>query len=485
MRLVQLCEGIVSVPESSGRIPIEGITADSRQAAPGCLFAAVPGFKQDGRLFIDDAVRRGASAVLADEGTDGLSVPVLISANVRRTLALLAGRFFGNPSDSMLIAGVTGTNGKTTVAFLIESILRHAGFETGLLGTISYRWKSHEETAGRTTPESVDIQRMMRGMADAGVCAVSMEVSSHALALERVAGVRFKAAVFTNLTRDHLDFHGTLEAYGKAKSLLFGMLDPEGVAVINADDPAAEVMLAASTGRKTTYGMTAGNPGTRIHDIHMDGNLTRFSLSQDGKILPFATPLWGRFNVANAAAAAIAGLELGLDGESVRRGILGMERVPGRMEGFLSRSGIRVVVDYAHTPDALANALDAARGFTKGRLLTVFGCGGDRDRGKRPEMGRIASIKSDRAVVTSDNPRGEDPRRIIDDILVGVPDIRNVIVLPDREEAVRAAIRGAKPGDTVLLAGKGHEDYQEVNGIRQPFNDRAIAESVLNELGDI
>ena len=485
MRLAQLCEGIVSIPESSGRIPIEGITADSRQATPACLFAAVPGFKQDGRLFIDDAVRRGASAILAEGGTDGRSVPVLTSANVRRTLALLAGRFFGNPSDSMLVAGVTGTNGKTTVAFLIESILKNAGFETGLLGTISYRWKSHEEPAGRTTPESVDIQRMMRGMADAGVCAVSMEVSSHALALERVAGVRFKAAVFTNLTRDHLDFHETLETYGKAKSLLFGMLDQDGLAVINVDDPAAEVMLAASAGRKTTYGMTAGNPDYFIFDIHMDGNLTRFSLSHKEKILPFAAPLWGRFNVANAAAAAVAGLELGLDGESVRRGILDMERVPGRMEGFFSKSGIRVVVDYAHTPDALANVLDAVRGFTKGRLVTVFGCGGDRDPGKRPEMGRIASSKSDRTVVTSDNPRGEDPQRIIDDILVGVPDTRNVIVIPDREEAIRAALGEAKPGDTVLLAGKGHEDYQEANGVRQPFSDRAIAESVLNELGDI
>jgi len=485
MRLAQLCEGIVSIPESSGRIPIEGITADSRQATPACLFAAVPGFKQDGRLFIDDAVRRGASAILADVGTDGLSVPVLTSANVRRTLALLAGRFFGNPSDSMLVAGVTGTNGKTTVAFLIESILKNAGFETGLLGTIFNRWKSHEEPAGRTTPESVDIQRMMRGMADAGVCAVSMEVSSHALALERVAGVRFKAAVFTNLTRDHLDFHETLETYGKAKSLLFGMLDQDGIAVINVDDPAAEVMLAASAGRKTTYGMTAGNPDYLIFDIHMDGNLTRFSLSHKKRILPFAVPLWGRFNVANAAAAAVAGLELGLDGESVRRGILDMERVPGRMEGFFSKSGIRVVVDYAHTPDALANVLDAVRGFTKGRLVTVFGCGGDRDPGKRPEMGRIASSKSDRTVVTSDNPRGEDPQRIIDDILVGVPDTRNVIVIPDREEAIRAALGEAKPGDTVLLAGKGHEDYQEANGVRQPFIDRAIAESILNELGDI
>jgi UDP-N-acetylmuramoyl-L-alanyl-D-glutamate--2,6-diaminopimelate ligase len=485
MRLDRLCAGIVSVPVCCGGIRIGEITADSRRVVPGGLFAAVPGFKQDGRLFIDDAVRRGAAAVLTATETVGIPVPVLVCADVRRTLALLAGRFFGDPSGSLLVAGVTGTNGKTTVAFLLESILQEAGFETGLLGTISYRWKSHEEPAGRTTPESVDIQRMMREMADSGACAVSMEVSSHALALDRVAGIRFKAAVFTNLTRDHLDFHGTLEAYGKAKSLLFGMLEPDGIAVINADDPAAEVMLAASTGRKTTYGMKAGNPDYRILDAGMEGRLTRFSLSRGGRILPFATPLWGRFNVANAAAAAVAGLELGFDGESVRRGILGMERVPGRMEGFFSKSGIRVLVDYAHTPDALANVIDAARGFTKGRLMTVFGCGGDRDRGKRPEMGRIASLGSDHAFVTSDNPRGENPRRIIDDVLAGVPEGRTVDVLPDRGEAIRAALREARPGDTVLLAGKGHEDYQEEDGVRKPFNDRAIAESVLRELGDI
>ena len=485
MLLADLCAGIVPVPESGGRIPIQNITADSRQASPGCLFAAVPGFNQDGRRFIGEAVSRGASAVLAGDGTDGGPVPVVTAGNVRLALALLAKRFFGDPSDSMLMAGVTGTNGKTTVAFLLESIFREAGFKTGLLGTIAYRWLSHEEPAARTTPESIDIQRMLRRMADAGVCAVSMEVSSHALALDRVAGIRFRTAVFTNLTRDHLDFHGTPGEYGRAKSLLFGMLDPRGTAVVNADDPAADVMLAAAKGRSATYGVTAANPDYRIVDIRMEAEGTRFGLLHGGKILPFLTPLWGRFNAINAAAAAVAGLELGFDRESVHRGISAMERVPGRMEGFLSRSGIRVVVDYAHTPDALANVLDAVRGFTKGRVLTVFGCGGDRDRGKRPEMGKLASSRSDRAFVTSDNPRSEDPRRIIDDILAGIEDLSAVTVITDRADAIRAALKEAGTGDTVLLAGKGHETYQETGGVRQPFEDRAVAEACLKERGDL
>jgi UDP-N-acetylmuramoyl-L-alanyl-D-glutamate--2,6-diaminopimelate ligase len=485
MRLAELAAGIVPFPESAGRIPIADITADSRRAAPGCLFAAVPGFRQDGRRFIGEALSRGASAVITEDEVDGIAVPVLTVPNVRRSLSLLAKRFFGNPSDSMLVAGVTGTNGKTTVAFLLESVLKHAGFETGLLGTIAYRWKSYEEPAGRTTPDSVDVHRMLRGMADAGVCAVSMEVSSHALALERVAGIRFRSAVFTNLTRDHLDFHGTLQEYGRVKSLLFGMLDSGGTAVVNADDPAAGVMLAAAAGKTATYGITAANPDYRIEDIRTEAGLTRFSLSRGGKSFPFVTPLWGRFNTANTAAAAVAGLELGLDPESVRRGIAAMERVPGRMEGFTSKSGIRVVVDYAHTPDALENVLAAVREFTPGRILTVFGCGGDRDRGKRPQMGRIASSRSDLTFATSDNPRSEDPMAILRDILDGVGDKARVKVLADRAEAIRAALAAAEPGDTVLLAGKGHETYQETGGVRQPFDDRAAAEAFFMEHGDL
>jgi UDP-N-acetylmuramoyl-L-alanyl-D-glutamate--2,6-diaminopimelate ligase len=322
-------------------------------------------------------------------------------------------------------------------------------------------------------------------MRSAGVCAVAMEVSSHALALDRTAGIGFKAAVFTNLTRDHLDFHKTLEAYGEAKARLFGQLRPDGIAVVNADDPASDRITASMNGRKVSVGFESPGADYRILDTTLDGPHTRFLLDHRGVKTVWKSPLWGRFNAFNAAAAAVTGLELGLDPEAVRQGVLRMERVPGRMEGFVSKKGVRVVVDYAHTPDALENVLAALRGFTRGRVIAVFGCGGDRDRGKRPEMGRIAASRSDRVFVTSDNPRTEDPDAILTDILAGIRDPSNVSSLPDREEAIRSALDDAASGDTVLLAGKGHEEYQEILGIRRPFNDRRTAEAHLKDRGDL
>jgi UDP-N-acetylmuramoyl-L-alanyl-D-glutamate--2,6-diaminopimelate ligase len=485
MNLADLCKGIVAVPESANRIEVKDLAYDSRQVNQGCLFIAIPGFQRDGRQFIDEAIRRGASAVASEGEIGEKSVPVLQTENARKTMALLAKRFFGDPSDQMLVAGITGTNGKTTVCYLLESILKHAGFKTGLLGTVSYRWNSHEESASRTTPESIDVQHMMRKMADAGVCAVAMEMSSHALALDRVAGIQLQAALFTNLTRDHLDFHGNLESYGKAKTLLFGMLRSDGVAVVNADDPASKTMLAAAVGRRATVGLLSRDADYRIQDVRLEEGRTQFSLMHQKETIPFSTTLWGKFNVYNAALASVAGLELRLDSMSVREGVRRMEKVPGRMEGFLSKRGIRVVVDYAHTPDALENVISAVREFTKGRVLTVFGCGGDRDRGKRPKMGRIASKLSDRVVVTSDNPRSENPEAIIAEVLAGIRNSQNVMSVVDRQEAVRAALERAESGDTVLLAGKGHEDYQEIGGVRHPFNDRKIAEAFLKERGEL
>jgi UDP-N-acetylmuramoyl-L-alanyl-D-glutamate--2,6-diaminopimelate ligase len=483
--LAELCRGLVPVAEPAGSAAVTDLVYDSRRAGPGALFAAVSGFQRDGRKFIEDAVRRGAAAVLAEGPVEGCPVPVLRVESVRRAMALLAARFFGDPAASMMVAGVTGTNGKTTVTYLLESVFRSAGFETGVVGTIAYRWKGHEEPAPRTTPESIDLQRMLSAMRTEGVCAVAMEVSSHALALDRALGIGFKAAVFTNLTRDHLDFHGTLGAYGEAKARLFAALRPDGVAVVNADDPASARMAAAAAGRTVSVGFDATSPDYRILDARIEGPATHFRLEHAGEATDWSTPLWGRFNAFNAAAAAVTALELGIEPAAVREGILKMERVPGRMEGFVSKRGVRVVVDYAHTPDALQNVLSALRGFTAGRVIAVFGCGGDRDRGKRPEMGRIAAERSDRAFVTSDNPRTEDPDAILTDILAGVPDPSRMTSLPDREEAIRAALDDAAPGDTVLLAGKGHEEYQEILGIRRPFNDRRTAEAHLKERGDL
>ncbi len=485
MTLAELCRGLAPFPEPAGSVGISDVVYDSRQVSPGALFAAVTGFQRDGRKYIDDAVRRGAAAVLAEGAVDGCPVPVIRCDSVRRTLAQLAARFFGDPSRSLMVAGVTGTNGKTTISFLLESVFRVAGFEPGLIGTIAYRWKGHEEAAPRTTPESADLQRMLRDMKSAGVCAVAMEVSSHALSLDRALGIEFQAAVFTNLTRDHLDFHGTLEAYGEAKARLFSQLRPDGVAIVNADDPASDRVTASWKGRKASVGFDAPAAEYRILDVRLDGPVTRFVLDRAGLRTEWGTALWGRFNAFNAAAAAVTGLELGLETGAVAEGILRMMRVPGRMEGFVTKKGVRVVVDYAHTPDALDNVLAALRGFTAGRVITVFGCGGDRDRGKRPEMGGIAALRCDRVFVTSDNPRTEDPDAILTDILAGIDDASNVTSVPDREEAIRSALDDAASGDTVLIAGKGHEDYQEILGIRRPFNDRRTAEAHLQERGDL
>jgi UDP-N-acetylmuramoyl-L-alanyl-D-glutamate--2,6-diaminopimelate ligase len=483
--LAELCRGLVPFPEPAGSTRISDLVFDSRKAAPGALFAAVAGTQRDGRKYVEDAVRRGAAAVLAEGPIEGCPVPVLFTDSVRRTLSRLAARFFGDPSSSLMVAGVTGTNGKTTITYLLESVFLAAGFEPGVIGTISYRWKGHEETAGRTTPESVDLQRMLRDMRSAGTCAVAMEVSSHALALDRALEIGFQAAVFTNLTHDHLDFHGTLEAYGEAKSRLFGQLRPDGVAIVNADDPASDRVTARWKGRKASVGFDAPAADYRILDVRLDGPHTRFILDRAGRKTEWHTALWGRFNAFNAAIAAVTGLELGLEFGAVREGILRMARVPGRMEGFVSKRGVRVVVDYAHTPDALDNVLAALRGFTAGRVIAVFGCGGDRDRAKRPEMGRIAASGSDRVFVTSDNPRTEDPDAILTDILAGIADPSNVTAVPDREEAIRSALDAAAAGDTVLLAGKGHEEVQEILGIRRPFNDRRTAEAHLKERGDL
>jgi UDP-N-acetylmuramoyl-L-alanyl-D-glutamate--2,6-diaminopimelate ligase len=484
MRLSELCRGIAVMEGPIPEIDITDVAFDSRKAGPGCLFVAISGFKADGRRFVEDAVKRGAAAVAAETDCPGLTVPVLRVGDSRHGLAMLARRFFGDPSARMLTVGITGTNGKTTVSYLVESVLKTAGFETGLLGTIAYRWKGHAEQAGRTTPESLDLQRLLAAMAEDGVCALVMEVSSHSLALDRVAGMTFQAAVFTNLTRDHLDFHGDFEHYAEAKAGLFRRVRPGGAAVANADDPAAGRMLSGTTGRPVFFGLESPAADYRIEALAMQDGFTRFDLVHAGRRHPVKTPLWGRYNAFNAAAAAVCGLELGIDAGDVLRGIETADRVPGRMEGLASRSGIRIVVDYAHTPDALENVLVAVRGFTAGRVVTVFGCGGDRDRGKRPQMGRIAAALSDRVIVTSDNPRTEDPDAILTDVLAGAPDDGKTAAIPDREEAIRAAIDEAVPGDTVLIAGKGHEEYQEILGVRHPFNDRKAAEAALADRGD-
>jgi UDP-N-acetylmuramoyl-L-alanyl-D-glutamate--2,6-diaminopimelate ligase len=478
MTLGDLCEGILEIPGEGGALPVGGIAYDSREVRPGDVFVAVSGLKQDGSRFAAQAVERGAAAVIAEKEM-ALTVPVLVSGNSRKTLALLAGRFYGNPSRNFVVAGITGTNGKTTTAFFMESIFKQAGLEPGLLGTVLVRWMGKEQTAQRTTPESLDMQKIFRFMADDGVKSVSMEVSSHALALDRVLGIAFKAAVFTNLTQDHLDFHGTMDAYAGAKALLFGRILPDGVAVINADDPRGATMAGASSARTVTYGLNHPSVDYRIQNLTLSADRTRFTLEHGRESIALTTGLCGRFNAMNAAAAAVCGLELGLPREAVAGGIEALRRVPGRMDGVAGPLGFGVVVDYAHTPDALENVLTAVREFTKGKVIVVFGCGGDRDRTKRAVMGGIAAKLADRVIVTSDNPRSENPESIISEILGGMGGMRPGEPVLDRETAIARALGEARPGDTVVVAGKGHETYQEIGGRRLPFDDRQVVERHL------
>jgi UDP-N-acetylmuramoyl-L-alanyl-D-glutamate--2,6-diaminopimelate ligase len=483
--LKQLCRGIV--PESEtvpDNISVNAIVTDSRLVQPGSLFVAIRGYKVDGHNYLDEAINKGATAVLVEKEINNKTVPVLRVSESRKALALLANRFFGEPSQELMMVGITGTNGKTTVAYLIESILSQAGIKTGLLGTVIYRWGGYEQSAERTTPEATFLHDIMRKMQQDGVKAVVMEVSSHALALDRVLGIPYRAAIFTNLSRDHLDFHSSEKDYAQAKAKLFGMLKSGGVGIINGDDPKSTLMLKFSKERMVTFGEKK-DANYRINNIRYKGNKVYFGLEYLDKEVLFTTSLWGKFNVFNAAAAGIVGLELGLDIEAIRTGIDNLSCVPGRMEGIESNSGFKVVIDYAHTPDALKNILSAVREFTRNRLIVVFGCGGDRDKGKRSSMGKYGTDLSDMTFITSDNPRTENPRAIIDDILKDIEEKKSVLVIIDRKEAIHRALEEAHEGDTVVIAGKGHETYQEIGIERIPFDDRVVVKEYLISIGKL
>lgn len=486
MMLGPLCQGIVLVPvEGMQDIPVTGVVSNSQHVEPGNLFVAVPGFRTDGHDFVDEAVAKGAGALVVEKDVGEKPVPVLRVEDSRKSLAFLADRYFGEPSKELFLVGVTGTNGKTTVAFLLESIFLSAGIRTGLVGTVVYRWQNREELAERTTPDAQEIHCLLRRMKEDGVRAVIIEVSSHALALHRVLGMRFQGAVFTNLSREHLDFHASLADYGETKAKLFGMLSPSGVGIINGDDPVHGLMLGSANGRTVTYGEKNLDVDYRIENVETTGRETSFSIRYGKMLVSLSTFLLGRFNVMNVAAAAVTCLELGLGEDVIRKGVQKVERVRGRMEGIDAGRGFRVIVDYAHTPDALRNVLNGVRNFTQNRLIVVFGCGGDRDRGKRAEMGKVASSLADVVFVTSDNPRSEDPGAIVSDILEGIESKGEVVTILDRKEAIQAALDKARCGDTVILAGKGHETYQQIGDECIPFDDRAVAEAYLKSKEEV
>jgi UDP-N-acetylmuramoyl-L-alanyl-D-glutamate--2,6-diaminopimelate ligase len=465
--------------------PCRGVEYDSRRVQPGSVFVALRGLKSDGIDFAPQAVAAGAAAVVAEQAPRApVEVPWVVVRDARLALAWLAAEYFAHPSHDMRVVGITGTNGKTTTGYVLSSIFEAAGERCGLIGTVVYRVGTREFSATRTTPEAPELQGLLRQMVDAGCRACAMEVSSHALSLRRADGIRFAAGVFTNLTRDHLDFHAGMEDYFAAKRRLFEMLPAGAPAVINADDPRGAA-VADVAARPITYAVN------RTADV-TSGPL---SLSLDGLAFDARTPkgtvrvrsrLVGRPNVYNILAAVSVATALDLPLDAIERGLSRLEGVPGRFERASSTGDdITVVVDYAHTDDALRNLLETARPLAARRLITVFGAGGERDRTKRPLMGMVAARLSDVVVITSDNPRSEDPNRIIEEVNLGAqPETRHrgasVLALVDRRKAILHAIDQALPGDVVLVAGKGHEKYQVLGERVLPFDDVAVAKDALN-----
>jgi UDP-N-acetylmuramoyl-L-alanyl-D-glutamate--2,6-diaminopimelate ligase len=475
------------IPEPVAAREVSGLEYDSRRVAPGYLFFAFAGSRVDGRQFAAEATARGAVAVAGDlakpPGFPGVWIEV---EHGRRALAIAARNFYRRAAESAVIAGITGTNGKTTTAYIADSILRAAGWPTALAGTIEHRVAGQARPAVNTTPESLDLYRMLEELAGQGGRHATMEVSSHALALGRVHGIPFRVAVFTNLTRDHLDFHGTMENYFAAKQLLFtgDGAPPPRHAVLNADDEYARRIPPPAGTTTLWYGIDAAEAGLRALDIRGGFDGLSFDVLWAGERRRISSPLIGRMNVYNILAACGAGLSLDLDWETLARGVAQCRGVPGRFERVEEGQPFLVVVDYAHTHDALANVIQVARGLKPKRVITLFGCGGDRDRDKRPLMGAVAASASDFVVLTSDNPRSEDPLAIMTDAMVGLGrhDTPRAVE-PDRATAIRLAIEEAREGDIVILAGKGHETYQVLHDRTIHFDDREVAGEVLRSFG--
>jgi UDP-N-acetylmuramoyl-L-alanyl-D-glutamate--2,6-diaminopimelate ligase len=502
MELGRLIKGLKGAERLRGdlSLEIEGVAYDSRNIRPGHLFVAVKGHAQDGHAFLREAADRGAAALVAEAFPDMTADAAMIRVpDTRKALSDIAARFFDEPYRNLDIVGITGTNGKTSTSYLLESILRTAGGRPGVIGTISYRYGETSRPAPVTTPESLDLMAVLREMADQDVTCVVMEVSSHALEQGRVRGCPMRVVVFTNLSRDHLDYHAGMEAYFLAKSILFrpregGGVPGEGPAVINLDDPRGAELVSLSGRPVRTYGLQR-HCDVRAEIMSEDRTGLRARLQAPEGTIEIRSSLIGRINVYNMLAAAGAALSLGVGLDEVAAGIERVRSIPGRLERVENARGLSLLVDYAHTPDALEKALGTVRPLVDGRLITVFGCGGDRDRGKRPEMGGIAGRLSDLVVVTSDNPRTEDPLEIIAQVEKGVrasglPSLRNgaadlegrgYTVEPDRRKAIRLAVKAATRADTVLIAGKGHEDYQVLGAERVHFDDREEAALAAGE----
>ena len=463
---------------------VSGLAYDSRTVKSGDVFVALKGQHADGTAFARQAIDRGAVAIVSEEpASAGVHVPWAIVADARLALALLATTFYRDPSREMRVVGITGTNGKTTTAYLVAGIFEAAGIRCGVLGTVAYKIGDELREATRTTPEAPDVQALLREMVDRGCGACAMEVSSHALALRRVDGMSFAAAVFTNLTRDHLDFHAGMDDYFRAKRRLFEMLPRNAPSILNVDDPRCGSLMEAG-GRPLTYGMQRPadvKPGPV--SFSLDG--LQFDVATPRDTLHVRSKLIGKPNVYNILAAVATATALDVSSDAIEKGLQALDAVPGRFQTVSGpNDDVTVVVDYAHTDDALRNLLETARPLAHGRLITVFGCGGDRDRTKRPLMGAVAGRLSDVIVITSDNPRSEDPARIIEEIQRGItPDTRrerqSLLTIVDRRQAIARAVEIARAGDVVLVAGKGHEKYQVIGDRTLAFDDVAVAREAL------
>ncbi|MBV9759698.1 MAG: UDP-N-acetylmuramoyl-L-alanyl-D-glutamate--2,6-diaminopimelate ligase [Acidobacteriaceae bacterium] len=496
MRLEKVLEGVPlvsKVPAEVANADVRGIAYDSRKVEPGYLFFAFAGAKADGAQFANAALEKGALAVIADRASFGRSQGSWVQvSHAREALAMAARNFYGRPDQRVAVTAVTGTNGKTTSTMLIDSMLRAAGKTTALVGTIEYRMAGEVRGAVNTTPESLDLFRMFHELEELGGTHATIEASSHALDLGRIYAMEVHTAGFTNFTRDHLDYHQTMEAYFAAKQLLFTPRSgpPPRFAAINADDEAAGRLDLAAETQAYWYGIEkkaqAGRRGATLRAEAVESTFQglRFTLDVEGRRFPLESKLVGRINVYNILLACGAALTYGLTEEQIQKGLTNLQSVPGRFERVEEGQPFMVVVDYAHTDDALRNVITVARGMKPKRVITLFGCGGDRDRSKRPLMGMAAGELSDYVILTSDNPRSEDPLAIMNDALVGLRRFDTPYAAePDRERAIRKAIETADQGDVVILAGKGHETYQVLKDGPIPFDDREVAQRVLRSIG--
>ena len=461
-----------------------GVSCNSKTVSEGFIFVAIKGARDDGNKFIAEAIANGAKVVIAENSNikyqNSKHTYFIKVENTRKAIAELAAEFYGRPSKEIKVIGVTGTNGKTTVTYLIEAIIKEAGSEPAVVGTINYRFKNKVTPSKNTTPGPVDLQAMLGEMRDAQVHYCVMEVSSHALDQGRTQAIDFGCGIFTNLTQDHLDYHKTLESYFKAKSRLFKGLSAQASAIINIDDNLASKLAKLTKAKVTTYGIDGG-ADIRASDIEFDVCGTEFTLSSPRGKINIKVSLIGRHNIYNILAAFAWAQNEGIDLEIIKRAIEKFSLVPGRLERVECGSGYSVFVDYAHTEDALKNIIQSLRQVCDKRIIVVFGCGGERDKTKRPKMGRVVSELSDYAIITNDNPRSEDPDKIIEDIKKGIKK-DNFCVITERMEAIRKSLSVARQGDVILVAGKGHEDYQIINGKTLHFDDREAVKECLKSL---